>query len=270
MHILLAAATTFEIQPAIEFLLQRRTRPSTTPGEHHSPTASAPPHRTHPPATPGEHHPPTETATHPPTPHLVSTLITGIGALPTTWSLMRQIDRDRPDLIIQAGIAGCFGGKPHGEVFAIRDETLADLGVWEDRQFKSPFDLRLADPNQPPFTAGRLVNPYHNLLTLTGLEPVSAITVNEISTNPERINWYREHTTAAVESMEGGALHYIGLQERIAFLQLRSVSNDIGIRDKSKWNIPLATQRLNDHLIRLLQVLDRKDNAILNAINHAS
>src|ERR1700678_3758235 len=173
MHILLAAATPAEIQPTVDFLLKRRT------------------------------HPPI------PAPRRVSTLITGIGSLLTTWSFMRQIDRDRPDLIIQAGIAGCFTGKPHGEVLAIRDEALADLGVWEDRQFKTPFDLRLADANEPPFTNGRLVNPYSALLTLTGLEPVSAITVNEISTNPDRITWYRQQTAAAVESMEGGALHYI-------------------------------------------------------------
>jgi futalosine hydrolase len=249
MHILLVAATTFEIQPAIDFLLNRRN---------------------HPPATRAEHHPPTPNHSSPATPHRVSTLMTGVGSLPTTWSLMRQIDRDRPDLIIQAGIAGSLTGRAHGEVLAIRDETLADLGVWEDRRFKSPFDLHLADANHPPFTNGRLVNPHSAILTLTGLQTVSAITVNEISTNPDRIAWYREQTAAAIESMEGGALHYVGLQERIAFLQLRSVSNDIGIRDKSGWNIPLAIQQLNDQLIRLLQELDHQDNTILNAINLAS
>jgi futalosine hydrolase len=227
MHILLAAATTFEIQPTVNFLLN-------------------------------------------PHPHRVSTLITGAGSLLTTWSLMRQIDRDRPDLIIQAGIAGSFTGRPHGEVVAIRDEALADLGVWEDRQFKTLFDLHLADANLPPFTNGRLVNPHSALITLTGLQTVSAITVNEISTNPDRIAWYRDQTAAAVESMEGGALHYVGLRERIAFLQLRSVSNDIGIRDKSSWNVPLAIRQLNDRLIRLLQELDHQDNSILHAINHTS
>ena|SRR5579863_7122690 len=226
MHILLAAATTFEIQPTIDFLLKRRTHP-------------------------------------------VSTLITGVGSLSTTWSLTRHIDRERPDLIIQAGIAGCFTGRPSGEVFAIRDETLADLGVWEDHQFKTPFDLQLAEPNQPPFTAGRLVNPSTTLLAFTGLDTVSAITVNEISTNPDRIAWYRTRTAATVESMEGGALHYVGIRERIAFLQLRSVSNQIGIRDKSKWNVPLAIQRLNEELIRLLINLDHSNTTILNAVNDA-
>jgi futalosine hydrolase len=70
--------------------------------------------------------------------------------------------------------------------------------------------------------------------------------------------------------MEGGALHYVGLQERITFLQIRSISNDIGIRDKSKWNISLAIQRLNDRLVRLLQELNHEDNSILNANNDAS
>lgn len=248
MQILLAAATIFEIQPTIDFLLQRRTDPLIAP--HTSPPITAPN-----PAT---------------TTHPISTLITGIGSLPTTWSLMRQIDRDRPDLIIQAGIAGCFTGRPPGEVLVIRDETLADLGVWEDHQFKTPFDLHLADHNHPPFSAGRLVNPYQTLLTLTGLPSVSAITVNEISTNPERIGWYHQKTGATVESMEGAALHYVGLREQVAFLQLRSVSNDIGVRDKSKWNVPLAIQRLNEQLIRLLEELDHNDTTILNAINSTS
>jgi futalosine hydrolase len=240
MHILLAAATTVEIQPTLDFLLNRRSNAA---------TGSSSPN---------------------PSPHRISTLITGAGSLPTAWSLMRQIDRDRPDLIIQAGIAGSFTGKPHGHLFAIRDEALADLGVWEDLQFKSLFDLGLAHPDQSPFSKGLLVNPYLSLLRLTGLEPASSLTVNEVSTDAGRIAWYRENTNAAVESMEGGALHYIGLREKIAFLQIRSISNDIGIRDKSRWNIPLSIQRLNDRLIRLLEVLNDKDNSILNAINNAS
>src|SRR5579871_1531765 len=100
--------------------------------------------------------------------HRISFLTTGVGSLPTTFSLLRQIDRDRPDLIIQAGIAGSFTPLPPGEVLAVRDERLADLGVWEDGLFKSLFDLQLADPNQQPFTSSRLVNPYLALLSLTG------------------------------------------------------------------------------------------------------
>ncbi|HEY4064610.1 MAG TPA: futalosine hydrolase [Puia sp.] len=226
MHILLVAATTFEIQPTIDFLGQgdRRTK----------------------------------------------TLITGVGSLPTVWSLMHQTHIDRPDLIIQAGIAGCFAGRQDpGKVVVIGEEILGDLGVWEDRHWKSLFDLKLADRDAPPFSNGRLVNPYKKLIRLTGLEAVAAMTVNEITTDPERIGWFQRqneqpHPSVVVESMEGGGLHYVCLQEKIAFLQLRSISNEIGVRDKTKWDIKGAIDRLNGQLIALLEKLYTEDRSIID------
>jgi len=220
MHILLAAATPFEIQPTIDYLAQKG--PSTA---------------------------------HP--------FITGVGSVATTWSLMRQIDSNRPDLILQAGIAGCFTGRKAGDVVVVREEILADLGVWEDRQFKTLFDLKLADSEAPPFSNGKLVNPYQQLLDLTSLDPVTAITVNEITTDPTRITWYQQNTAAVVESMEGGGQHYVCLREKIPFVQLRSVSNDIGVRDKTKWDIRSAILNLNEQLISLLAKLEKSTNAIL-------
>ena len=221
MHILLAAATTFEIQPAIDFLtLSRRSG------------------------------------------HQTGTLITGVGCMATVYSLMRQIDRLRPDIIIQAGIAGCWTGRQPGEVFAVREEFQGDQGVWEDGRFKSVFDLKLADKDAFPFTDGLLVNPYKKLLTLTSLEAVRGITVNEITTDPRRIEG--RNNAPVVESMEGAGLHYVCLQEGIAFLQLRSVSNDIGVRDKTKWDIKKAIDRLNDRLIFLLEKLYKEDKSIID------
>ena len=112
--------------------------------------------------------------------------------------------------------------------------------------------MKLADGDAFPFTGGQLVNPFRPLLELTGLTCVGALTVNEITTNPERIRWYQQNTTAVVESMEGAALHYVSLQAGVPFLQLRSVSNAVGVRDKTKWDIKLAINRLNEALIALL------------------
>ena len=218
MHILLVAATSFEIQPSID--------------------AGASPH----------------------------SLITGIGSTPATWSLMRQIDTRRPDLIIQAGIAGCLTGEKPGTVFAIGEDEFADLGVWENENFQSPFDLGLAEADLAPFSNGKLPNPYRALLALTDLPIANALTVNEITTSPTRIAWYRDNTGAAVESMEGAALHYVCRRENIPFLQLRSVSNAIGVRDKSKWDIRLAIASLNDQLIRIVKMLSSADPSILTPL----
>lgn len=228
MYILLAAATKFEIQPAIDFL-------------DNAPSGAIV-HKTR---------------------HEIEFLITGIGSVATAWSLMRHIGRRRPDIIIQAGIAGCFSGKRPGEVMVIREEILADLGVWEENRFKTLFDLNLKDKDEFPFSNGLLINPYEKLLALPALEQVRSITVNEITTDKTRIGWYQQNIDPVVESMEGGGLHYIGLQENIAFLQLRSVSNHIGERDKTKWDIRAAIGRLNDRLIALLQALDAHDESII-------
>jgi futalosine hydrolase len=216
MHILLVAATSFEIQPAIDQLKED------------------------PPLIEG---------------HGTEVLITGIGSLPTAYSLMRQIGRQRPDIIIQAGIAGCFIPGRTGEVLVIKEEVLGDLGVQEGGQFKTVFDLGLTDLNTPPFSNGLLVNPYQTLLDLPGLEKVRGITINEISTDAARIGWYQQNMAPVVESMEGGALHFTCLKEGIPFLQLRSVSNDIGVRDKSKWDIRTAISRLNLQLVEILKKL---------------
>jgi futalosine hydrolase len=217
MIILLAAATTFEIQPAIDAL-------TNLPAD----------------------------GTRPAVIHDIRPIITGVGAMATAWSIMRQIDRERPGLIVQAGIAGCLTGRSAGDVFAVGEDQFADQGVWEDGRLKNLFDMKLADGDAFPFTAGRLVNPHPQLLALTGLPRVGGLTVNEITTNPERICWYQQNTEAVVESMEGAALHYTCLQAGVPFLQLRSVSNAVGVRDKTKWDIKLAIARLNEVLIPLL------------------
>lgn len=224
MHILLAAATTLEIQPTIDFLGKTPSRPAKP-----------------------------ETAI----------LTTGVGSVAATWSLMRRIGGRRPDLIIQAGIAGCFTRKERGEVVVVKEDALADLGVWEDHRFKTLFDLQLAGKNSLPFSDAMLINPYEKLLALSALEQVRAITVNEITTRKDRIEWYQQNVKPVVESMEGGALHYVCLQENIAFLQIRSVSNEIGERDKTKWNIKAAVHNLNDKLISLLNNLAAEDESFL-------
>lgn len=196
--------------------------------------------------------------------HQITVLTTGVGSLPTLYSLIRQTMLRRPDLVLQAGIAGCFTGKRPGEVVAVKEE-MPDLGVWEEGRFKTLFDLGLGGPDAHPFSGGVLINPYKKLLELSGLEQVTAISVNEITTDPARIGWYQQNGKPVVESMEGGALHYGCLLENIPFLQIRSVSNDVGVRDKTKWDISTAVRQLNEKLVGLLERLAGQDERILES-----
>ena len=177
------------------------------------------------------------------------TLVAGIGGVATAQALMRRIGQRRPDLVLQAGVAGCFHPGRIGEVVVVKEEIQADLGVWENNGFRTLFDLGLVGPNEAPYHDGMLPNPHADLIRRTGLPAVRGITVNEITTDQKRIGWYQQNMSPFVESMEGAACHFVCLQENIPFLQLRSVSNDVGERDKTKWNMRGAIAALNKTLI---------------------
>jgi futalosine hydrolase len=187
--------------------------------------------------------------------HEVEILITGVGMIATAYSLTKSILNKRPRFILQAGVAGCLDEKlPLTKIVMVENENLGDLGVEENESFKTLFDLKLVDRNSFPWKNAKLANTIE-LLKSTGLTIVDAVTVNEISTNKERIAYYRQQLNASVESMEGAALHYVALQEKIPFLQMRSLSNFVGERDKSKWVMEIAIANLNIELIRILAKL---------------
>ncbi|MDB5205979.1 MAG: mqnB [Flavisolibacter sp.] len=180
----------------------------------------------------------------------VEVLITGVGLPAAMYQLTKKICKTKPQYIVQAGIAGCINKDLFlGDVVVVENDTIGDLGVEEKEGFRSVFNMGFADKNKWPWYEGKLTNPtkeYRN----AGLTIVDAITVNEVSTNSNRINYYREQLHAAIETMEGAALHYVGLMENIPFMQIRSLSNYIGERDKTKWNLHGAIINLNVELQR--------------------
>jgi futalosine hydrolase len=184
----------------------------------------------------------------------IDILITGIGLTATSYTLTKQLGMKRPDLVIQAGIAGCFDKNiPQGSVVVVKQDTIADLSVIENKELKTMFDLGLIKPNQFPFRSGWLVNPHKDILQKTKLKAVKAISVNHITTAKTMSGFYQQRFQPVIESMEGAALHHVCLMEKIPFLQVRGISNYIGERDKTKWNIKDAVINLNRELTRLIE-----------------
>ncbi|HVT85107.1 MAG TPA: futalosine hydrolase [Chitinophagaceae bacterium] len=186
----------------------------------------------------------------------VDVLITGIGLTSATFHLTHQVHLKKPGIIIQAGVAGCFDKKISlGSVVLIRQDAIADQSVIELKQLKTLFALNLVPQNQFPFRKGWLVNPHLALAKKCRLKIVNGISVNQITTSKQMIRFYEKEFHPATESMEGAALHYVCLMEKIPFLQLRSISNYIGERNKKKWNMKESILNLNKSLIQLLESL---------------
>ena len=185
--------------------------------------------------------------------HSINCLITGIGLMNTTFALTRHVYKEMPELVIQAGLGGSFSPLfPPGTVVAVKDDVVADLGVMENDEWKDHFDLHLSNPDQVPNTKKKLVNSHYTLLDKSGLCQVSAVSVNEITTSQKRLETYIAKYSPVIESMEGAAVHKVCLEEGIPFIQLRAVSNLVGVRDKSQWKIAQAVKALNEQVILLI------------------
>ncbi|MDQ6889166.1 MAG: futalosine hydrolase, partial [Bacteroidota bacterium] len=131
-------------------------------------------------------------------------------------------------------------------------DTFADIGIEENGKFHTLFEKGFAKEDDFPFKGGWLKNE-QSFIEKIGLPLVKAITINKITDDKNLITQLREKFDARVESMEGAAFHYVCLQKHINFFQLRSISNTVGERDKSKWEMKEAISILNTELEKIVQ-----------------
>src|SRR5687768_14830741 len=90
----------------------------------------------------------------------VEVLITGIGMAATAYSLGRRFANNRPEVAIQAGIAGSFRHeRPLGEVALVAREVFGDLGAEDHGRFTDLFGIGLWQHDMHPFTHHHLINP---------------------------------------------------------------------------------------------------------------
>ncbi len=186
----------------------------------------------------------------------VNYAVHGVGMLHSAVKLTEICLVQKPDLIIQVGIAGSFvNDKPIGSTVIVEQEQLGDMGVVENNSWRDLFDLGLINNAHHLYHDKKLINRHLHNFDYMNLPKVQAITVNQITTDLARINLLRNAYKVITESMEGAALHYTCLQYKIPFLQMRGISNMVGERNKKNWNIPLALASLHTNILKLVQQL---------------
>jgi len=182
-------------------------------------------------------------------------LISGVGLPSAMYHLQKRMQQIDYDLIIQAGIAGSFNRRlVPGQTLWVKQDTFGDLGTEEKEIFSPVFDSGLADKNEFPFTNGWLLNE-SEVTKKIEFNAAKAVTVNKVTDSRLQEQQIISHFDPDIESMEGAALHYVCLQENIPFLQLRTISNYVGERDKTKWKMKEAIMNLNTELLKLINEL---------------
>lgn len=192
-------------------------------------------------------------------------MLTGIGTTSTCYRLTKKIIEakcnNKPyDLIINIGIAGSFDIEnfPLGEASIIEKEYFGDLGFETMFGFQTLFQYELLDANSFPYQGGALLlNKMSGVYDkLTNIATKSCgVTVQTVSGDPNKVSSIKKRFDPQIESMEGAAVYYVCLLEKVKFFELRTVSNQVGERDKSKWNIPLALSSLTNKCNQIIEIL---------------
>jgi futalosine hydrolase len=190
--------------------------------------------------------------------HNLYAAITGVGGISTAWSMKQWLSvNTKPDLAINAGIAGSFSKKfKKGDVVLPVSDCFADLGIEKDGKYLTLAEAGLTSRNEVPFEDGLLVvrNRYIEKL-LSVIPPVKAVTVNTVTGSQASIDRLMGKFNPEIETMEGATFFYICTREKIPFLAIRAISNFVEPGRRSLWEIPLALRNLAGKLNEILNIL---------------
>jgi futalosine hydrolase len=191
----------------------------------------------------------------------IDILIPGVGMMFTAWHLGKRLAAKKYQMAFNVGIAGAFDPSVKiGSVMNVTEDCILELGAEDGTQFLDIFELGLMDPDQYPYEGGRLINSTRiKSKVLDALPSVGGSTVNTI--HEKRTGGQTDRRSAGhadgrridIESMEGAAFLYACLSEKIPCAQIRSISNYIEERDKSRWNVKLALDNLNKTLLEIVK-----------------
>lgn len=174
----------------------------------------------------------------------VDLLLTGIGVPATIYHLQKALLTADYDLVIQIGICGTFNSDTHpiGLGFVVEKDCFAELGAIDSEGFSPLHEMGYMLPGEAGEKDGWFYNENARNYGLPTATSMTVSTVNNLSLN----DVLKKHWQPDLESMEGAALHYVCLKEKINFLQLRAVSNVIGDRDIANWKMKEAVEKLHE------------------------
>jgi futalosine hydrolase len=158
------------------------------------------------------------------------------------------------EMVVSAGIAGGFRGRVEiGDVVLANLATYADLGVRVDAGFMSLRDMGIDQDSSLAFGDQRLIDRMKEapVAVLVG----EVLTLSSMTgTDADAGELAARFPRALAEAMEGFAVIAAAqFNHDVRYVaEIRAISNIIGRRDLSTWNIPLAFSALAGAMSTLL------------------
>jgi futalosine hydrolase len=176
----------------------------------------------------------------------IDVCVAGVGSIAAAANTSKILAAHQYDLVVSAGIGGGFVGKAGvGSIVVASEIIAADLGAETPEGFLSldelgfgttriPIDLELASRLSTVMLASGLQVNNGAVLTVSTVTGTAATADELVQRVPN----------ATAEAMEGYGVAYAAQVFRVPVLELRTISNLVGPRDRSAWRIGDALQSL--------------------------
>lgn len=178
--------------------------------------------------------------------------VTGVGKVSASITATAAVLDERPELLLQVGCAGAYPdrGLEVCDVVVGTSEVLADEGVLTPDGFLDLEALRLSILEETLYNEIPTAFPPAALWSdvqsrLAGRFQCHAgrlATVSTGSGTDERAAEISRRWEPLAESMEGAAIAVVGRKYDCPFVEIRGISNRVGTRDRSAWNIDGACE----------------------------
>jgi futalosine hydrolase len=174
-------------------------------------------------------------------------MIAGVGVHTSIFELTKYLCTNKPDLIINAGIAGAYRGNANiGDCFIVNSDYFGDAGYYDNQGFVNIFNSSFNKKYLDKFLDGKLITDMFNIPDIFRKMPqAQSVTVNTAEKSGLK-------TDASLESMEGAAISFCAKMFNINCIHLRAVSNIVNETPKQNWEIIKAVEAYSKIIIEYL------------------
>lgn len=189
--------------------------------------------------------------------HNIDIAVCGIGTYNTLYNLTKLFQNKKYDIAINVGIAGAFNKNIQiTEVVFVEKEIIGDFLIEEEQETLTILNTTLININEFPFENGYLVNKNKWLIDNFKYRKVTGLTSNTVTSNHQKAQKLINMFNADIETMEGAAFFFTCLNEKIPFVEIRSISNYTESKLNNQWSVAEAIESLNRELkIYILELM---------------
>ena len=176
----------------------------------------------------------------------------GVGKVNAAMAAALLVERYHPDLIINAGVAGCFEEVPIGTLVLAEDFIQHDVdttGVGDPIGLVSTVNkvsFPTADLDRAKAAMDKTGYPYRVGRVATG---------DWFALPGERVNWIRDTFSPLLCEMEGGAVAQVCHRAGIPMMAIKSVSDCLVVKQDYYFNFPAAMADLNKAVMAFVDAL---------------